>query len=391
MAEGMVETGVAGVIHAPVRLAVVGGGPGAFIGPVHRMAAGLDGQFVLVAGAFSRDGAKSRAAGAALGLAPERAYADYRDMLREEAARADGAQAVAIVTPNHLHLPVALAALAAGLHVISDKPATATLAEALELQRAVQTSGRLYSLTYVYSGYPMIREARDIVARGELGHVRKIVVEYSQGWLAQAIEAQGDQQASWRTDPHLAGAGGCSGDIGVHAFHAAEFVSGLKAEQLCAQLSTVVPGRRLDDDCNVLLKFEGNVPGVLVASQIAAGDRNGLVLRVYGERGGLAWSHEQPDRLTLNWASAPTQTLHSGAPYLSAAAHTATRLPTGHPEGFIEAFANIYRDFAAAIRAGVANSALPGIGSGVRGMAFVERAVQSSQNGQAWVSLKEFA
>jgi predicted dehydrogenase len=373
-------------------MAMVGGGPGAFIGPVHRMAAGLDGAIQLVAGAFSRDAGKSQETGAALGLAPDRAYADFRQMMAAEAARPDGAELVAIVTPNHMHLPAAKAAFEAGLHVISDKPATATLAECVELRRLVEGSGRLFGLTYTYTGYPMVREARDLVARGELGEIRKVVVEYSQGWLSEPIEQAGDnKQAGWRTDPHESGAGGCSGDIGVHAFNIAEFVSGRRVERLCADLSAVVPGRALDDDCNVLLRFERNAPGVLVASQIAAGDRNGLRLRVYGTKGGLDWSHERPNELVINWLTGVTHTLHAGSGYLSAAATAATRLPTGHPEGFIEAFGNIYRDFAQAIRAGAREvPTVPGIVDGLRGMAFVERAIQSSRDGSTWVDLTEF-
>jgi len=376
----------------PVRMAMVGGGPGAFIGPVHRMAAELDRAIELVAGAFSRDPDKSRAAGAAYGLDAGRVYADWRQMIAAERERPDGAQMICIVTPNHLHLPVARAALEAGLHVMSDKPATATLAEALELQTVVAASQRLFGLTYTYTGYPMVREAREIVRRGDLGGVRKVVVEYSQGWLARPIEQGSDnKQAGWRTDPAQAGLGGCIGDIGVHAFNIAEFVSGRRVERLCADLSSVAAGRELDDDSNLLLRFEGGAPGVLIASQIAAGDRNGLRLRVYGEAGGLDWSHEQPNLLTLNWLDGPTQILHAGSGSLSAAALAATRLPTGHPEGFIEAFANIYRDFAEAVAAGAAHAGtVPDILEGVRGMAFVERAVMSSREGSTWVSLQEF-
>ena len=377
--------------RGPLRMAMVGGGPGAFIGPVHKMAAELDGAIELVAGAFSRDPQKNRAAADAWGLAADRVYDDWRALIAAEAARADGAELVAVVTPNHLHLPVAKAALEAGLHVISDKPATATLAEAQELRGAVAASGRLFALTYTYTGYPMVREAREIVRRGDLGALRKVVVEYSQGWLAEPIERGGDnKQAGWRTNPGEAGLGGCIGDIGVHAFNIAEFVSGARVERLSAQLSRIVPGRALDDDCNMLLRFAGGAPGVLIASQVAAGDRNGLRLRVYGDRGGLDWSHEQPDRLALNWLDRPAQTLHAGAPYLSGASLTATRLPTGHPEGFVEAFANIYRDFAGAILAGAAAEGVPDALEGVRGMAFVERAIQSSAKDGAWTSLMEF-
>ncbi|MGA0606541.1 Gfo/Idh/MocA family protein [Phenylobacterium sp. VNQ135] len=369
----------------PIRLAMVGGGPGAFIGPVHRMAAELDGRIRLVAGAFSRDPDKSAAAAEAWGA---RGYADWREMLAVEAARPDGAQAVAVVTPNHLHFPVCRAALEAGLHVMSDKPATLNLAEARELAGVVEKSGRLYGLTYTYTGYPMIREAREIVRRGDLGQVRKIVVEYPQGWLSRAIEREGAKQAEWRLDPALAGAG-CIGDIGVHAFNLAEFVGGVRVERLCADVSTVVPGRPLDDDCNVLLRFENGARGVLIASQISAGARNGLKLQVYGETGGLTWSHERPSELTLDWLDGPTHVLHAASGYLSGPAQAASRIPTGHPEGFIEAFANLYRDFAAAIAEGRPDAGLvPGIGEGVRSMAFVETAVAASRDGQGWVTLE---
>ncbi len=366
----------------PIRLAMVGGGPGAFIGPVHRMAAELDGRMRLVAGAFSRDPAKSAAAAQAWGV---RGYADWSEMIAAEAAREDGAQAVAVVTPNHLHLAVSRAALQAGLHVMSDKPATRDLAEAHELATVVAASGRLYGLTYTYTGYPMVRDAREIVRRGDLGAVRKIVVEYPQGWLSRPIEREGAKQAEWRVDPALAGAG-CIGDIGVHAFNLAEFVGGVRVERLCADVSTVVPGRMLDDDCNVLLRFKGGARGVLIASQISAGARNGLKLQVYGEKGGLTWSHDRPAELTIDWLDGPSQTLHAASSYLSGPAQVASRLPTGHPEGFIEAFANLYRDFAEAIAEGRADAGLvPDIAEGVRSMAFVETAVAAS--GQGWVAL----
>ncbi|MEE3623549.1 Gfo/Idh/MocA family oxidoreductase [Nitrospirillum sp. BR 11752] len=370
-----------------IRMAMVGGGPGSFIGPVHRMAAELDGRIRLVAGAFSRDSAKSAAAARGYGIDPARAYGDYRQMLAAEAVRPDGAQFVAIVTPNHLHFPVAKAALEAGFPVLSDKPATATLEEAQELARVVADTGRPYGLTYTYTGYALVREARAIVRRGDLGAIRKVVVEYSQGWLSEAVEKTNNAQAAWRADPAQSGLGGCIGDIGVHAFNMAEFVSGLKVTRLNADLNSVVPGRRLDDDCNILLRFGDDVPGVLVASQVAAGDRNGLRLRVYGERGGLDWCHERPDVLTLNWLDRPTQTLHAASPYLGPAGQGPARLPTGHPEGFIEAFATLYRDFAAIIVSGgdLDGTAVPTIQDGVRGMAFIARAVAA--NGAGWVDL----
>ena len=360
---------------------MVGGGPGAFIGPVHRMAAELDGRIRLVAGAFSRDAVKSREAGEAWNA---RAYADYAEMISAERARDDGAEAVAIVTPNRIHLPIARAALEAGLHVISDKPATATLAEARELATAVRGSGRVYALTYVYTGYPMVREARAIVARGDLGMVRKVVVEYAQGWLSEPIEQTGNRQASWRANPGEAGAGGAIGDIGVHAFNLAEFITRARVERLCSDLASVVPGRALDDDCNVLMRFQGGARGVLIASQVSAGGRNGLRISVYGEKGGLTWSHERHTELMLDWLDRPSQVLHAGSPYLSSEAQAASRLPSGHPEGFIEAFANIYRDVADAV-AGKVAPLLPGIDVGLRGMAFVECAVEA--NGKGWVEL----
>jgi predicted dehydrogenase len=370
--------------RGPIRLAMVGGGPGAFIGPVHRMAAELDGRMTLVAGAFSRDAGKNAQAAAAWGA---RAYADYGALLGGETARDDGAEVVAVVTPNDLHFEVAAAALEAGLHVMSDKPATLDLAEVKALADVVKGSGRLYGLTHTYTGYPMVREAREIVRRGDLGAVRKVVVEYAQGWLSRPLERDGDKQAGWRADPALAGVGGCSGDIGVHAFNIAEFVTGAPVERLCADLAAVVPGRTLDDDCNVLLRFAGGARGVLVASQICAGARNGLKLQVYGEKGGVTWRHERPTELTVDWLDGPTQTLHAASPYLGMASRAASRIPTGHPEGFIEAFANLYRDFADAVAEGRADAGLvPGIAEAVRGMAFVETAVAAS--GQGWVELE---
>ena len=366
---------------------MVGGGPGAFIGPVHRMAAELDGKITLVAGAFSRDGAKNAGAARGWGIAADRAYGDYRQMIAAEQARPGGARLVAVVTPNHLHFEVAAAALQAGMHVMSDKPATLNLAEAKALAQAVSASGKLYGLAHVYTGYPMVREAREIVRRGDLGAVRKVVVEYAQGWLSRPLERDGDKQAGWRADPALAGVGGAISDIGTHAFNLAEFIGGAPVDRLCADLAAVVPGRRLDDDCNVLLRFAGGARGVLIASQISAGARNGLSIKVYGEKGGLAWSHERHAELTVDWLDAPSQVLHAGAGYLSAPARAASRIPTGHPEGFIEAFANLYRDFADAILEGRSSAdPVPGISAGVRGMAFVERAVAAS--GQGWVDLE---
>jgi predicted dehydrogenase len=375
-----------------LRMGMVGGGPGAFIGPVHRMAAELDGQIELVAGAFSADPAKSKAAGRGYGVEDDRAYGSYQEMLRSESSRDDRIDFVAIVTPNHLHLPIAAAALDGSFHVISDKPATATLEQARELREVVRRSRTLYALTHTYTGYPLVREARSICQQGDLGMIRKVVVEYSQGWLSEPLEASGQKQASWRCDPAQAGMGGCIGDIGVHAFNIVEFVTGLRISEVSGALSSVVQGRRLDDDCNVLLRMENGAPGVLHASQIAAGERNGLRLRVYGERGGLDWSQEDPNYLRINWNDRPSQILHGAgnAGYLSERTRTGFRLPLGHPEGYLEAFANIYRDFAAAVRkGGPLGEVVPSIEAGVRGMAFVAAAIESSASGSRWTAVAE--
>lgn len=367
----------------PVRLAMVGGGPGAFIGPVHHMAAILDSRIRLVAGAFSSNAERSLQGGRAYGLSDDRIYSDWRELIRAEAARPDGAEAVAIVTPNHLHQPVALAALEAGLHVISDKPAASSLAEALVLEEAVARTGRLYALTYTYTGYPMIRHARAMVARGEIGEVRKVVAHYAQGWLADPVEQDGSKQAQWRVDPDQAGVGGCIGDIGVHAFNLAEYVSGQRVEKIVADLSSLVGGRQLDDDCNILLRFEGGQPGVLIASQICTGERNDLQVKIHGTRASLSWSHEDPGSLHILHPDGRSETLRAGTGIVP---HT--RLPVGHPEGFIEAFANIYADFAAAVR-GQSVAPLPGIADGVRSMRFVERAVAASNARAGWTPLAE--
>lgn len=370
----------------PLAMGMVGGGPGAFIGPVHRMAAELDGQARLAAGVFSRDAGRSRHAGATLGLAPDRVYPDFRSMFAAERQRPDGIRFIAITTPNGTHLPIAAAALEAGLHVISDKPATATLAEAVELQNRVERSGLLYALTYTYTGYPLIREARDIVARGEIGTIRKIHVEYPQGWLAGPVEDAGNKQAAWRTNPEHSGLGGCIADIGVHAFNLAEYVTGDQIVEILADLASVVPGRLVNDDATILARFGNGARGLISATQVATGERNDLRLRIWGDRGGLEWSHDDSQRLHLRWPDRPDQILHAGSTYLGGSARAATRLPSGHPEGFIEAFANIYRDFVAAIRAGTPMNAtsLCGIEDGVRSMRFVETALHSSRGGATW-------
>ena len=377
-------------VERKLRMGMVGGGPGAFIGPVHKMAAELDGRIELVAGAFSQSAERSRAAGEGFGIDPARVYADYREMMTAERGRADAIDFVVIATPNHLHLPVAEAALEAGFAVMSDKPATATYEEVLTLEAAVAKSGLAYGLTHTYAGYSLVREARAICASGRLGKIRKIAVEYLQGWLSHPLEQTGQKQAAWRSDPALNGPGGCIGDIGTHAFHLTEYVTGLKVTGLNATLRTVVEGRRLDDDCNAVLRLENGAGGVLMASQVAAGEGNGLRLRVYGENGSIDWKQEDPNRLRVKWLDGPEEIRHAAGGYLSSDARAVTRLPGGHPEGYIEAFAVLYREFAEGLialrndEAKALPATLPGIVAGVRGMRFIERAIESSKCG-SWV------
>jgi predicted dehydrogenase len=366
-----------------LRMAMVGGGPGAFIGPVHRIAAELDREIELVAGAFSSDAARSAEAGRHYRIDPARAYASVDAMLAGERGRDDGVDFVAITSPNHHHLPAARAALAAGLPVLSDKPATATLAEAQALAGDVARSGLPYGLTYTYSGYPLVREARARIAAGALGTIRKVLVEYPQGWLAGPATGK---QAEWRLDPTRAGLGGCIADIGSHAFHLAEFVTGLRVTRLLADLGAVVAGRTLDDDCQVLLRFDNGARGCLLASQIMLGERNGLRLRVYGDAGALDWRQEDANRLTLHHLDGRTEIVQAGDATLGEAARAASRTPGGHPEGYLEAFANLYRDFARQLR-GEPGSLVPGIADGVRGMAFITTAVTASRDDAGWVDL----
>ncbi|MGA7245996.1 MAG: Gfo/Idh/MocA family oxidoreductase [Terracidiphilus sp.] len=373
-----------------LRMGMVGGGPGAFIGPVHRMAAELDGKIELVAGAFSQSAERSRLAGELYKINPDRAYANYKSMLEAERKRPDPIDFVAIVTPNHLHLPVSLASLAAGFPVMSDKPATATYEESVELEKAVAKSGLPYGLTHTYAGYALIREARCICASGQLGKIRKIAVEYLQGWLTNPLETMGQKQATWRSDPAQSGLGGCIGDIGVHAFHLTEYVTGLKVVGLNASLLSVVKGRKLDDDCTALLRMDNDAQGTLMTSQIAAGEGNGLRLRVYGEKGSLDWRQEDPNRLRVKWLDGPEEIRHAAGGYLSEDARAVTRLPGGHPEGYLEAFAVLYREFADALiewqqsRKSKIPPTLPGIEAGVRGMRFIDRAIESSKR-ESWV------
>lgn len=376
-----------------IRLGMVGGGEGAFIGAVHRIAARLDDRFELVAGALSADTDRARRSGDALGLAPARSYASFQEMADAEAARPDGVEAVAIVTPNHLHAGPAEAFLAKGVHVICDKPLTATLDEAQRLAAAARAADALFVLTHTYAGYPMVRQARAMVADGALGTIRVVQVEYAQGWLASALEAAGQKQASWRTDPAKSGAGGCVGDIGTHAMHLARFVSGLKPAALACDLSSFVAGRRLDDDVRVLLRFEGGARGMLWSSQVAIGCENGLRLRLFGDRGGLDWQQETPERLIFTPLGEPPRHIVRGGPGADDETRRLSRIPAGHPEGYLEAFANLYGDAADAIhahaegRSGGTGANLPGISDGLDGMVFIDACVRSSTQDAAWVRL----
>lgn len=367
-----------------IRLGLVGGGPGSFIGAVHRIAAEMDRKIELVAGAFSSSAERSRGAAKDYAIDPDRAYASLDDMLTGEAGRADGIEMVAIATPNHLHLSQAKAALAAGIAVMSDKPATATLAEARELADAVASSAAPYRLTFTYTGYPMVREARARIAAGEIGSVRKVVVEYYQGWLSDRLEDLGNKQAGWRVDPARAGLGGCIGDIGVHAFNIAEFVTGDRVTAINPDLAAVVENRPLDDDCTVMMRFAGGARGLLAASQIATGERNNLRIRVFGTKGNIAWSHEEADRLLITDPIGSLLTIFGGGNAAGVDAAAATRIPAGHPEGYLEAFGNLYKDFACLLR-GEGGELLPGIEEGLRSMAFVDNAVRA--NGGGWTEL----
>ncbi len=372
---------------------MVGGGPGAFIGAVHRQAAALDGEMELVAGAFSSDPGRSREQGRALGLDPERVYGSFEAMAASESGLPadERIQVVAIVTPNHLHYPAANAFLEAGIHVVCDKPMTTTLADAEALCRTVAERQALFVLTHNYTGYPMVKEARHRVTGGEIGAVRKVVVQYNQGWLSTLLEATGHKQAAWRTDPEQAGLSSALGDIGSHAENLVRYVTGLEIEAMLADLSTLVEGRKLEDDANLLLHYRGGARGVLVASQVSFGEENALRLQVYGTEGALEWEQEHPSRLQLVTGWGPRATLTRGQPYLSPAAQHASRLPPGHPEGFIEAFANLYRGAARCILARATGRApdpldtdLPTVQDGARGVRFIESALESARE-RGWV------
>jgi predicted dehydrogenase len=377
-----------------IRLGMVGGGPGAFIGAVHRIAARMDDHYELVAAALSSDAARSRAAAQDLHIAPDRAYGSYTEMARAEAARPDRIEAVAIVTPNNLHYPMAKAFLEAGIHVICDKPLTTTVEEALDLAAIVRRTGLIFGLTHNYTGYPMVRQARQMIADGQLGKIRVVQVEYAQDWLATPVEQTGQKQAAWRTDPAQSGPGGSLGDIGTHAYNIACFVTGLHCREVAADVSIFVPGRRLDDNVQLLLRFAEGAKGALWASQVATGNANNLRLRVYGEKAGLDWHQEEPNTLQFaKLGEAPEIIRRPGPGAHSPAAH-ASRIPAGHPEGYLEAFSQLYTDLAEQICArrerrspSPASLLVPSVEDGVQGMRFIAATLESGRRNAAWVDL----
>lgn len=380
-----------------IRMGMVGGGVGAFIGAVHRMAAALDGEIELVCGAFSSDPTKSRLSGEAFYLPPNRVYGSYDEMILAEKALPDEQRMdfISIVTPNHVHFAPAKMALENGFHVVCDKPLCFNMDEAYELKTLVEKTGLIFALTHNYTGYPMVKQAKKMIREGELGAIRKIVVAYPQGWLSTKLEDSEQKQAAWRTDPSKSGIAGAMGDIGTHAENLAEYITGLKIDEMCADLTTFVPGRLLDDDGNVLLHFENGAKGILHASQISAGEENALQIQVYGEKGGLEWHQMEPNTLKVKWLDRPTQLYRTGGANLYPQAQAHTRIPAGHPEGYLEAFANIYRNVALSIRARLENrepdpvyTDFPTVEDGLRGMKFIETVVASSASEQKWVKMQ---
>jgi predicted dehydrogenase len=376
----------------PIRMGMIGGGEGAFIGAVHRHAAGIDGDYKLVCGAFSRNADNNRNTAEALNIDSQRTYSDWQLMLSAEAKLppAERMEVVVIVTPNHLHVPISLAAIKAGFHVFCEKPAGVNLGEVLDLQDALLSSDRLYGLAHTYLGYPMVWQARHMIEQGMLGTIRKVFVEYPQGWLSGNEESH-NKQAEWRTDPALAGGSGCMGDIGTHAFGLVEFVLNDNVSALCGELHTHVEGRRLDDDGAALIKMESGATGVLIASQVCAGEENALKIRVYGDKGGLEWHQMEPNSVVYRPLGAPYQVFRAGLgqPGLCEEAMNRCRIPGGHPEGYLEAMANLYKDFAVAIRNGDSGKAkgVPGIHSGVRGLAFISAMLASSDSDTKWETI----
>ncbi len=382
-------------MNRKLRMGMVGGGRGAFIGSTHRMAAQMDGLIELVCGAFSSDPKRSKLSGKDFFLPANRVYGSYKEMFEKENQLPEGDRMdfVSIVTPNHLHYPVAMAALDAGFHVVCDKPMTMTVKEAKDLEKKVKQTKKLFCLTHNYTGYPMIKEARDMVKSGQIGKIRKVVAEYPQGWLAANIEKDGNKQAGWRTDPKQAGSTCCMGDIGSHAENLAEYVTGLQIEELCAELTTFVPGRQLEDDGNVLVRFNNGARGIIWASQIATGEENQLNIRVYGEKGSLEWHQEEPNSLIVRWLDKPKEIRRTGVGIGKISAG-ATRLPAGHPEGYLEAFAVLYKNFANALAALLDGKKVeesscdyPQVSDGVRGMQFLEAVVRSNKAKQKWVKM----
>lgn len=375
----------------PIRLGMVGGGNDAFIGGVHRIAARIDGRFELVAGALSSTAEKSKASGMALGLAADRCYGDFTEMAKREARLKDGIEAVSIVTPNHVHYAAAREFLKRGIHVICDKPLTSTLADAKKLVAAAEKADALFVLTHNYTGYPMVRQARAMVAEGAIGTIRVVQVEYPQDWLTDAVEQTGAKQAEWRTDPARSGAGGCVGDIGTHAYNLAGFVTGLTLDSLAADLTSFVPGRRLDDNVHVMLRYLGGAKGMLWSSQVAPGNENALKLRVYGDEGGLEWSQENPNQLWFTPHGEPKRLLTRNGAGANSANQAASRIPPGHPEGYLEGFANIYNEAADLIVAARDGNKpahlLPTVQDGLAGVVFIDACVRSSNRNAAWVTV----
>lgn len=380
-----------------LRMGMIGGSLEAFIGAVHRKAAAIDGEIELVCGAFSSNPEKSKATGKALHLDPKRVYGSYAEMIEKEKALPEGERMdfVSIVTPNHMHFDPAKLALENGFHVIIDKPLAFNVAEAKNLKKVVEKTGLVLALTHTYTGYPMVKEARNMVATGKIGKVRKVYVEYPQGWLSTFVEGSGNKQASWRTDPSKSGAGGAIGDIGTHAANLAEYITGSNITEINALLNTVVKGRALDDDSSMLIRFDNGATGVLLATQVAAGDENNLNIRVYGEKGGLEWRQEEPNTLVAKWLDRPKEILRAGMGYLSDIAKKNTRTPSGHPEGYLEAFANIYQAFGRAVRdykpgkkINPAKYDFPDVEDGVRGMIFVDTVIKSSTSNKKWTAVK---
>ena len=378
-------------------MGMVGGGLTSFIGPVHRKAAGIDGEIELVCGAFSIIPGESKETGEALYLNPNRVYETYQEMFEKEKNMPPDQRIdfVSVVTPNHVHFGPSQMALESGFHVLVEKPIAFSLAEAKTLEKTVNKTGLLLGLTHTYTGYPLVKEARKMVADGAFGKIRKIYVEYPQGWLSTLLEKTGNMQASWRTDPKQSGMGGAIGDIGTHAANLAEYITGLRITEICAMLNTVVKGRHLDDDSSMLLRFDNGASGVLMATQVAAGEENNLNIRVYGEKGGLEWRQEEPNTMILKWLGRPKEIIRAGQSYLSDDAKGFTRTPAGHPEGYLEAFANIYRAFSRALRdykpgkkLNIAKYDFPDVADGVRGMNFVQTVVKSANSTRKWTTLK---